>query len=163
MAGQYTPKRGPYAGQTFGSYRQYLNQKAQDEGYANFSQKSTIKRVEKETEEIRDEIDVQFQETKEFKGNTFFDIYRSDFIGEMLSFILTLPDSQSAKLIVETERAIGSSKSMRKVRGYSTLINKTRVSLLKREIQSGIISKDIQSKLIDAGSIYNVVLWVYRK
>src|SRR6266542_3113127 len=52
MAGTYTPKSGPFAGETFRSYRQYKNATARAKGFESYSVQSKVSRPQRSTPRI---------------------------------------------------------------------------------------------------------------
>lgn len=162
MAGTYVPKSGPYAGQKFASRRQYLNRQAQDQGFTSYSQKSKVKKLERDTEEIRNSLDVSYRDTKTLRGDKVIDVYSSPFLDDIFTYIKTLYGSQTIRIILDVDIMNDKYGKNTVTRRFITLENRTRVSLMKKEIDTDAFNNAIDNALRDVLGIHDVILWVYR-
>lgn len=157
MAGNYVVKSGKYAGIVFTSKRQYLNAVSRDEGYANFNERTKARKV---TKELTEKLEVENEGKKTLKNKKKVQVYSSDSLTDIFKIAETLAPNAIVSIIVETTRSLGNSKNQRNKRGFSTLVNATRVSLLKTMLDDRDFIETIYSKLYDIDDILEVVLWV---
>lgn len=124
MAGQYSPKRGKYAGEVFTSYRQYLNRKAQDAGFSNFYQQTEQRKLVRES---------KFDYIGDRKrGPSVWDIFDAGSIPGSYQFTQTLRNNAIIQLIVRIEIVEEDKQRNKKlVKVWRVLLPATRANAIK--------------------------------